>query len=253
MHYINIDEKSNGCAVCCCAPIGLRPGEVSLITLNYAPWTIPIMSGGGPGLVPTPDFSVVEDAGTCSTSEIDGFAPPSVGGDVFNAALALAVNTPLELDLVSDVAPAGNTFIFELVPMSGPYHGTLSAVTPNGAAWMYTPNTGFQGYDQFWVKVTDAQGRVLIRPVNIKIGVPTEVQPFGWGPNAATGVQIDRTTAKVDQRQQTLSFAVMLPPSNGCDTIDGCKRYRVSVKAFARDCDRQFSHISCFDVFCKKC
>lgn len=253
MHYINIDEKANGCAVCCCAPIGLRPGETRLVTLNYAPWTIPIMANGGPGLVPTPEFAVTEDAASCSTAVIDTFAPPSVTGDVFNVALTTPANTAAALDLLSDVEPAGNTFEFRLVPLSGPYHGALTAMALDGAAWEYEPNQGFTGYDQFWVEITDAQGRKLIRPINIEVGAAQGVPPFGWGPAAVIGLRIDQSTVKLDQRQQTLSFAVSLPPSNGCETIDGCKRYRASIKAFARDCDRLFSHITCIDFHCAKC
>jgi hypothetical protein len=257
MHYINVDDKSNSnggaCAVCCCAPIGMRPGERRLITLNYAPWTIPIMANGGPGLVQTPEFAVAEDAESCSTAVIDTFAPPSVDGAVFNVELTTPLNTAALLDLVSDVSPAGNTFIFELVPLSGPYNGVLTAMAADGAAWEYEPNTGFQGYDQFWVKITDAQGRILIRPINLVVGVASVLPPFGWGPNAVVGVQIERSTVQVNSQMQTLSFVAMLPPSNECDTIDGCKRYRLTIKAPARDCERLFTHLTCIDFSCAKC
>lgn len=255
MLRIDIEDRHNnlgGCAVCCCEPVSLRAGEVRLVTLNYAPWTIPIMSNGGPGLVPTPEFSIAENNEGCNNSAIDGFAAPATTGLYFVTNQALALNTPLSYDLKDDVSPAGNTFEFRLVPVAGPYYGSLT--TPlNGTEWVYTPESGFKGYDQFWVEITDAQGRKLIRPVNINVGAADTIPPKSWGQNAAIGVQIDRSKVKINSQMQTVSFPLYLPPSNDCETIDGCKRYRVTIKAYGADCENTYSHITCMDVRCGGC
>jgi hypothetical protein len=254
MHHINLDQRNNTCSTCCCDPISMRAGETRLVVLNYAPWTVPIMAnGGGQGLVPTPQLSIVENDDACHNDAIDGVAAPSVIGDVFVTNTALAVSTDLTLDLKSDVTPADNTFEFTLAPVSGPYHGSLVDSPLSGEGWLYRPEQGYIGYDQFWVEIKDAQSRKIIRPINITVGAANYIPPKGWGEKAAMGLQIDRSKLRVNQAQQTVSFPLYLPPSNDAETIDACRRYRITVKAFARDCENEFSHITCLDVTSTRC
>lgn len=255
MHVIDISDRHNdsSCSTCCCEPINMRAGETRLVTLNYAPWTIPIMANGGPGLVPTPQVTITENDDSCHNEAIDGFAAPSTTGLYFVTNQAIAVNTPLTFNLLTDVAPAGNAFEFALHPVSGPYHGSLVATPANGNQWIYQPANGFVGYDQFWVEITDAQGRKIIRPVNINVGGATGIPPKGWGQAASMGLQIDRSKMKVNQKLQTVSFPMYMPPSNDASTIDACRRYRATIKAFARDCEEEYSHITCIDVTSARC
>lgn len=253
IHDNHHGAQSGSCAVCCCEPLSLRAGETRLVTLNYAPWVIPIIAGGGPGLVGIPDFSIEENSDACSTSAIDGFAPPEVLQTFFVAVQNIAVSTDLQFKLSDDLSPAGNAYSFKLVPVSGPYHGALIASPLDGDEWIYSPSAGYVGYDQFWVEITDAQGRTIIRAVNINVGGATGVPPKGWGPSASMGLQIDRSKIRVNRSTQTVAFPLYLPPSNSCDTIDGCKRYRVTTKAYAQDCDTTFTQISCIDVRCGGC
>lgn len=254
MHHIDLDQRNNTCSQCCCDPISLRAGETRLVVLNYAPWTIPIIgNGGGPGLIGTPQISIEENDDSCHNDAIDGYAAPSTIDAVFVKNTALAVSTVLELDLKADTEPADNTFEFTLAPVSGPYHGTLTASPKNGEGWEYTPNQGYVGYDQFWVQIVDAQGRKIIRPVNINVGAAQDIPPFGWGEKAAMGVQINRSKVRVNQQQQTVSIPIYLPQSNDAQTVDGCRRYRITVKAYANDCDNEFTHITCLDVTSTRC
>lgn len=254
MHNINLDERNNTCSTCCCDPISLRAGETRPVVLNYAPWTIPIVgNGGGPGLIPMPQISIVENDSSCHNDAIDGFAAPSVIGDIFVKNTALAVSTELTINLKDDVIPADNTFEFTLVPVSGPHMGMITASPKSGIGWKYKPNTGVIGYDQFWVQIKDAQGRVIVRPININVGAATDIPPAGWGAAASMGLQIDRSKIRVNEQRQTVSFPIYFPPSNDAATIDGCRRYRVTVKAFARDCDNEYSHLTCLDVTSARC
>jgi hypothetical protein len=230
----------------------MRAGETRLIVLNYAPWTIPIMANGGPGLVPTPQVSIAEDSESCHNDAIDGFAPPTTLGSFFVTNLDLEAATALTMDLGSDVAPAGNTFEFKLHPVSGPYHGSLTA-TPETGEWVYMPEANFTGYDQFWVEIVDGQGRKIIRPVNINVGGAEGNPPPYWGESKAMGLQIDRSKMRVNQTTQTVTFPAHMPPSNSADTIDACRRYKATVKAFARDCETEFSHITCIEVTSQRC
>lgn len=231
----------------------MRAGETRLMVLNYAPWTIPIMSNGGPGLVPTPLISIVESEDSCHNEAIDGFAAPGVLGNVFVKNTALAANTELTLDLLSDVSPDSNTFEFRLHPVSGPSHGSLTDMPAGGEGWKYDPEAGFVGFDQFWVEVTDGQGRTIIRPVNINIGGATGNPPPGWGASKSMGPQIDRSKMRVNQTTQTITFPMYMPPSNDADSIDACRRYRATIKAYARDCENEFTHITCIEVTSQRC
>lgn len=254
MHQINLDQRNNTCSVCCCEAISLRAGETRPIVLNYAPWTIPIIgNGGGPGLIPQPQITITENDDSCHNDAIDGMLAPATLNQVFVKNTALAVSTDLTLDLKADVTPSNNVFEFTLAPVSGPYHGTLTASPKSGEDWVYSPVAGFVGYDQFWVEIKDAQGRKIIRPVNINVGAATDIPPKGWGQQFALGLQIDRSKIRVNPAQQTVSFPVYFPPSNDEQTIDGCRRYRVTIKAFARDCENEYTHITCLDVHSARC
>jgi hypothetical protein len=254
MAYIEIGAgtgaNAGSCNTCCCEPLALRPGETELVTLSYVAWSVPI---SGRGLIPTPEITVTLDDSACTRAPIDGFEAPNTGNVLFNNPQDIPANAPTVFNLTSDTFPAGNSFEYRLVPVSGPLHGTLT--TPiTGTAWTYTPQAGFNGYDQFWARITDAQGRSIVRPINLRVGAVAGNPPFGWGLAAAfTGLLIDRQHLQIDARLHRISFPIMLQPSGACDTIDGCRRYRITIKAFASDCERTLSRIDCFDVRCRNC
>lgn len=254
MHYVTIDPRDGGagvsggssCSKCCCEPIGLRPGEISQLVLNYAPWSVPI---GGRGLVSPVDLSILPNLEACNAQTIDGFGDPNLilaeGATTINIAFALP-------DMAAAVTPAGNTQTFALAPVSGPYRGTLTAAPSTGVGWIYTPNSMFAGWDSFWIRVTDAQGRSILREQVIRVGTATEAgpKPYIMG---KTGLVIDRTKIKVDSRMHRITVPLSLALNASCDTIEGCARYRATLKVQANDCDDLFSHITCFDVYCVKC
>lgn len=248
MLYVTIDSRDGGqsnagaCAKCCCEPVNMRPGETNLMTINYAPWSVPL---GGRGIVGTPDIAVTRDATACSTGNIEGFGPPVV--TIPNQVTAVGADVAIDIETMTE--PSGNVFSYALVPGMGPSNGVV-VLTPPGS-FAYTPNAGFEGYDIFWVKVTDAQGRSIIRPVPVVVGDPVSkgiLAPFGW---KSTDLVID--FVKIDSRLQELSFAIRLPPSNDVATVEGCLHYRVTIAQPASDCDRIFKHITCFDVYSARC
>lgn len=254
MHAIVITDRHNdsSCSTCCCEPMSIRAGETRLVTLNYAGWTIPIMANGGPGLVPSPQVTIQENAESCHNEAIEGFATPTTLGEFFVTDLDLEAGTALALDLKSDVSPANNTFEFTLHPVSGPYHGALTAMPASGE-WEYTPDANFTGYDQFWVEIIDGQGRKIIRPVNINVGDAEGNPPVGWGAAKAMGLQIDRSKMRINSGLQTVSFPMYMPPANNADTIDACRRYKAILKAYARDCENEFTHVTCIEVTSQRC
>lgn len=258
--FITIQDRAmNGggfagvCGTCCCAPIGMRAGETRLITLNYAEWTIPIMANGGPGLVQTPEISIVPDTESCSNQQIDGFNNPEVNDTVgWNVPIDIPIDAAHVWDPVDGLVPAGNTFTLTVEPLGGPLNGTLVAPA-NGQAWTYTPRFGFSGYETIWVRITDGQQRQIVRPIFFKVGTPQFQPPFDWGYAARNGVLIDRRSIEINQQLQTMSFPMLLTNAEACDTLASCHRFGIQIKAHARDCSRLFTKIDCFDVFCRNC
>ena len=244
MLYFDADPRDGGqgagCNTCCCASMSLRPGETNLVTLNYAAWSIPIAP---PGIVPTMEHSIGLNESSCPNSAIDGFLPPTNT----NYELNTPASTVLAIDLGTNAAPAGNSFSFEILPLEGPNRGSLVQTgAPGSANFEYTPNGNLTGFDYFSYRMTDAQGRSIVRTVRVSVGAHLDrpdrarmsLVPF-----------IDQTKISVDQRNQTVSFPVYMPLS-----CRPCDEYRLTIRQPARDCDRnQYNHLSCFDIRCKDC
>lgn len=236
-----VSAAGSSCSKCCCEPIGLKAGETSLFTINYAPWSVPI---GGRGLVPPiPAISVVPDDSACSSQTIDGFSDPNATAFL---PLVVAPNTPLVTDMLPYVTPVGNTFTFAQLPGGEPEHGSVSIL---GSNVTYTPPQGFNGWDHVWIRITDAQGRSINRELVFNVNATTP-RPYEWG---RTGLIINPTQVEINSRMHQVNFPILLNFNAACDTVEGCRKYRVTVKARASDCDRIFTRLDCFDVFCKRC
>jgi hypothetical protein len=242
--YFDADPRDGGhgaaCDTCCCTPIGLRLGETNLMNINYAPWSVPIAP---PGIVPTLEFSVTHNESTCPTGAVDGFLPPTNT----NYLLTTPAGTVLSVDLAGNAAPNGNAFTFEIVQLSGPHRGTLTQTgNPGDGTFDYAPSGGQTGYDYFSYRMTDAQGRSVVRTVQVSIGAHAD------RPNLARMSLvpfIDVTRIKTDQRLQIVSFPIFMPLS-----CRPCDEYRLTVRQPAQDCERNvYNHLACFDIRCRDC
>jgi len=233
--------NGNLCGTCCCVALSLRPGETNLVTVNYAPWSVPI---GFPGIVPTFQFDIKLNDENCPTGPIDGFAPPQ---NTNYQAPNTPVNTPVNMSVATNLTPALNSFTYEILPLWGPYKGQVTQPGGNTSPnLLYTPNSGFQGWDVTWVKVTDAQGRSVVRSVVWSVGLTLGLPPREY---TALVPFIDLTKVYTDQHFQTVRFAITMPLS-----CRACDEYRLTIKQPANDCDRnQFFHLSCYDIRCKSC
>lgn len=229
----------SGCNTCCCSPLGVRLGETNLITINYAPWSLPIAP---PGLIQGGfQYTVETDRSGCSTADIEGFGPPQNTSYNFT----LVMNTPDTLDLSANATPAGNTFTYALVPLEGPFHGTAT-INPVTGVVSYSPTNGFEGYDRLIYEMTDAQGRSMRQAVAITVGTPQVTRNPNW---AATEPFIDQSKVKVDQGLQTVSFPLYIPPF-----LDVCASRKLTVRQAARDCENSiYTHDTCFDIVIKDC
>lgn len=246
MYYFNADARDGGasnvsaCNTCCCNSVFLRPGETNMIMMNYAPWVLPIMP---PGLISGgTEYTVELNSDACADNAVDGFLPPSNT----NYELTTLANTALAIDLSVNEAPAGNDFNYEIVALAGPSRGSLTPLVPNGPAYSYVPAGGYTGYDYFSYRMTDAQGRSVIRSVRVSVGTHNQLPDVG---RMSLVPYVDLGKTKVDQRMQTLQFAVVMPIS-----CRPCESYRLTVQQSAMDCERNlYKHRSCFDLSCKDC
>lgn len=225
------------CNSCCCQALNMRRGETNLITINYAPWSLPI---GNPGIVGPFESAITWNTDGCNSGAIDGFGPPTAnsinqGGPS---------NTNIVTNMTLYASPLLNNLTWSIEALQGPMHGTASITA--GGLLTYRSQDGFGGYDVVWYRVTDPQGRYVIRSVTYTI--PTA---FGGPPGnfAALIPWIDASKIKVDANMQIVRFPLYMPPScRPCDT------YRLEIKQKAMDCDRTvYTHYSCFDLRCKDC
>jgi len=218
----------------------MRPGETNKMVIDYAPWSF---NFGYPGVVPGMDYAVEVDKSGCSTGAIGGFGAPSNT----NYELLVVANAPTTVDLSPNAAPAGNTFSYSVVPLFGPNHGTVvQSGTAGSPTFTYTPYGGFTGYDYFSYKMTDAQGRSVVRSVRLSVGVHTDTPDLA---RMATEPFIDPNSVSIDTAQQLVGFVVHMPVS-----ADACTSYRLTIRQPARDCDRNvYNHFMCFDITAKDC
>lgn len=246
MYYFNADARDGGassisaCNTCCCHPIFLRPGETGMVQVNYAPWSLPLAP---PGLVPgSMEYTVETDGTACAQNLVDGFLPPTNT----DYELTTAVNVPLTVDVELNAEPSTNDFRYDLVPLSGPRRGQLTQAAAGSNLFTYTPAAGYTGYDYFSYKMTDDQGRSIVRNVRVSVGFHNQIPDVG---RMADIPYIDVSRTKVNQNMHTLQFPLTMPMS-----CRPCETYRLVVQMSAMDCERNvYQHRICFDLSCKDC
>src|SRR5262245_5762125 len=206
----------------------MRAGETNMLTINAAPWSVPL---GGRGIVQPVLFDIQQNTDSCTGQVIDGFANPSFAPAEVTAVSSPAPITPVAINFATTAAPAGNTFSYKLEPLTGPMNGS-AVVNADGTA-TYTPNFGFAGYDSFWVRMTDAQGRSIVREQVVKVGAPVTPKPYAIG---KTGLIIDRSKVLVSAMGHTIQVPLYLAPNASCDTVEGCIKYHVTFKVTVDNC-----------------
>lgn len=239
MLYYNANPRDgadavSACQTCCCETVKMRPGETNLLTINYAQWSVPIG-----WLAQSLDYAIEVNSTACPTNAINGAVPPT---NTLYIAVTPA-NTAVVVDLSPNALPVSLLHLYEIVPMSGPYNGTVDLVGTNVT---YTPTNGFRGFDNFWYKMTDAEGRSRIYSVVIDVASALGAPPRAW---IVTKPYIDLTKVKINEATHTVSFPIHMPLS-----CQACEVYRMTVKQPARDCDGNiFWHFKCLDFRCGGC
>ena len=225
-----------GCNTCCCEKFTLRPGETNSLMINYAPWSLPY---GCPGIVKATSAHVERISKTCAEGKIDGFQHPR------NSSYRVAEREckPVEFNLCDHAAPRGNDFVFSLVPLSGPGCG-MAEISQDGCV-VYTPHAGFAGYDYFSYKMTDPQGREVVRTIEMKIGEAFNPSPWLM----ADRPYLHIANAVYNQAAQTVHIPIYMPRNTPM-----CESFRMTIQQRAMDCHGNcYEHPMCFDIYPGEC
>ena len=151
------------------------------ITINQVPVTLPvngvvlITNTGDITYVPNPGFTgtdsfeyVICDDGIpslCDTAQVVIDVLPIAGSDNHppvagtDAAIIFANDTATGNLLANDSDPDGHNITINTVPVTTPSNGTVT-ILPNGD-YVYIPNTGFSGTDQFTYEICDDGNPVM--------------------------------------------------------------------------------------------
>lgn len=143
--------------------VGFSDGSLtSSATGGRAPYTITWYEGGSP-FASTADVTGLdggsyvveyEDANGCKESETvvltESNCPPIANNDFHNTLVDYPVNGDV---LTNDIDLNGDNLIVNTTPVSGPSNGSV-VLNANGT-FTYTPNSGFEGEDQFTYTVCD--------------------------------------------------------------------------------------------------
>lgn len=100
-------------------------------------------------------------------------APPLTSPDAYTTVVNTGISIPPPGILGNDMDPSGGGISAALV--SSPSSGTL-VFDPDGS-FIYTPNAGFIGNDQFTYRAANAAWTGLTATVTIAVGPPTTIQP----------------------------------------------------------------------------
>jgi hypothetical protein len=230
MYHFTVDQAvSDGCQVCCCEKLSLKPGTVNKVTVSYVPWAAPIGQ-----LHCNPQF-VLEQMETCPVP-MTGNLPPSIVAPV---EFTTPMNTLLEGVLGDKVAdPESAPTTFKLLPLYGPQHGTL--ILHETGMFDYTPVPNYKGPDSFYASASDGTNTFVFET---RIGVEQAASP------PTPSISIISEGVQVDQRYHMISFPVKVSPGAGL-----CEVWRLTVLQSALDCSCFcFNRTDCFDIGIAKC
>jgi hypothetical protein len=232
MMHITIEDQqvaSGGCMKCCCEPLALKPGTITKVVVNYAPWGVPIGE-----LHCAPQFQI-EPMETCP-APVGNNLPPQATAEV---KFSTAKNALLESTLTNAITdPEAAALTFKLLPLYGPQHGKLTLKTDGN--FTYMPQWNYFGEERFYISASDGVHSTVFE-VMIAIGIDAALMIAA--PHLSVGVPT------VNKPYFTVSFPVALSPA-----ADPCEVWRLTVLQAAIDCGCQcYTRTDCFDVKVASC
>ncbi|WP_338705501.1 tandem-95 repeat protein [Priestia aryabhattai] len=158
------------------------------------------------------DIVVIDSAGNQS---IANAVVTVVVGDrisVVNTEITTLFNTPVS-GQVSATNLSGNQLFYTLT--SNPNSGSV-IVNPDGT-FIYTPNPGFFGTDQFQVLVSDVLGNTAVATISVVTQGPIEQAPIVANQALSTTEQqpVTGSIAAIDPQGEALTYTLLGGPVNG--------------------------------------
>ncbi|SSY69788.1 cell surface protein [Priestia megaterium] len=158
------------------------------------------------------DIVVIDSAGNQS---IANAVVTVVVGDrisVVNSEITTLFNTPVS-GQVSATNLSGNQLFYTLT--SNPNSGSV-IVNPDGT-FIYTPNTGFFGTDQFQVLVSDVLGNTAVATISVVTQGPIEQAPIVANQALSTTEQqpVTGSIVAIDPQGEALTYTLLGGPVNG--------------------------------------
>jgi hypothetical protein len=238
MKMYTVDHFStDACNTCCCEVVGVKPGTSVKVTINYAPWAVPIGR-----LHCLPQFAL-EQKKTCPEQTIGNLPPgPIEALSRYSMAVLTTVGPPLEGDLKDNIIdPESDApLTFKALPFHGPQYGKL--VVNEDGTFEYTVIPNFKGEDRFFASVSDGTHTTVFE---VGIAVGTDMAAMKPTPH----VYVDQATINTNERQYLASFAVRASPA-----ADMCEVWRLTVMQYAIDCECScFNRADCFDIRMVNC
>ncbi|WP_462326063.1 Ig-like domain-containing protein [Desulfoplanes sp.] len=155
-------------------------------------------------------FLVTDPGGLSDTGTMTVTVNPNSAPTVPQLTFSTDENTPLTGVLVSD-EDTGDTLSF--TDITGPAHGTLS--TTDQGMFTYTPETDFEGQDQFTFTVTDGKSVPQTETIEINV-LPDNHPPTILQTTFSTDEDmVLSATLASDADEDSLSFTDISGPSHG--------------------------------------
>jgi hypothetical protein len=226
MYNFTIKDVDQGtqCIPCCCESLSMKPGSTNKVSVNYAPWAVPIGR-----LHCLPAFDLVQMQ-TC----------PDTGQPVIQEPVQLAATT--NATLLGDLRTfsTDQSLTFKSSSLYGPWHGILELDV--SGTFTYTPNSGYTGEDRFYATATNTAGNQTTFEVMLGVGVDeTAIKP-------TPHVSVD-PVVNVNYQYYIASFAVKVSPAANL-----CEVWRLNIQMHSIDCECVcFDRTDCFDIRMVKC
>jgi hypothetical protein len=221
-----------GCIKCCCPSVALKPGTISRVAINYAPWSVPIGR-----LNCDPQF-VLEQMETCPASAGSNLPPQPAAKVSYDVQPATLFNGDLNTQVTD---PEGDPLTYKWLPTYGPTRGKL--VLRTDGTFDYTPEPNYTGADRFFASVSDGINAAVVFEVVLGVGTPAANIP------ATPHVSINSDGVQVDSRLCLVSFPLKVSPA-----ARTCEVWRMTVLQGALDCDCIcYQRSDCYDIRVAKC
>lgn len=241
---VDARDGANGsaCNTCCCKSIVIKPGETNKISINYAPWSLPI---SGRGLSNNTQF-VFDKIHSVEFSNASNVAPvfSSDGFEIVVGSENTVFSYNVNAGVVDPTLPA-DTISYKLI--SGGQHGNTQINT--AGVLTYTPFPGYSGYDRVFVSISDGVNKAVVAEIAFVIqpNLPVAQLPINLVVSSPVFVEVARKSIVASWHQMTF------PLTASFNAIPG-EIYRLTVRQQTLDCDcNPYWHMSCYDVTVGNC